>query len=184
MNTQEIERCLPGNVMIPYAQTSNHSSGGLRKLRFTVSSLDQLLTFIRKRMSSPAEGVCDCIIFNCCPMSKPGEHWLVLIIDDSRHHLTWQFFDPLARDVSDYSQTLWELLLPYPCLWRNEKRVQSLLSIMCGEHCLLFIYGYKKFRIVSGEFTVYKVYNKQTINECEEIAFHFKNKLDELKNKI
>jgi hypothetical protein len=178
MNTQEIENYLPANVNKQSALTSGHSSGAFRQLRFAVMSLDQLLHFVRHRIESPAQGTCNCIIFNCCPSSKPGEHWLVLILDDTLHRvLSWQFFDPLALDVSDYSGPLWALLAPYPCLWQNEKRVQSLVSIQCGEHCLLFLYGYRKYRVVSGEFTVYRLYKNDSISQCEESARHFKLRL-------
>jgi hypothetical protein len=179
MNTQDIQRFLPADITIPYAQTSRFSKSGKRKLRFAVYSLDQLLEFIRKRVSSPQEKVCDCIIFNCCPSTEPGKHWLVLILDDTKE-LCWQFFDPLAQDVFCYSRTLWLVLQPFHRVWRNEKRVQSPLSVQCGEHCLLFIYGYKKYRVITGEFAVYRIYNHLTQRECEERARTFRIKLEEI----
>ena len=107
MDTQELQRCLPPDGV------HTRVSGNRLSLRFRVYSLDQVLQHIDERGSQTR--TCEVIIFNCCPASRPGIHWMVLVLEKN----TYQFFDPFAQDVRLYSPLLADTLRPLVCIWKN-----------------------------------------------------------------
>ena len=75
------------------------------------------------------------IVVNTDPASKPRTHWMCIYLFSDG---TGEFFDTFGRYpdsiVVDY------LNKQAQCGWRyNQRRVQSIISTLCGGYCLLYL---------------------------------------------
>ena len=66
------------------------------------------------------------IVCNTDSSSRPGEHWIVLYVDES---YIGEYFDSVGRFVLDVNCTDW--------IW-NEKQSQSVFSKLCGHYCIFY----------------------------------------------
>ena len=76
----------------------------------------------------PALTVC-----NTDSSSKPGEHWIVLYVDENNKE---EYFDSIDR----FPTELFKTFLDVNCvewIW-NEKQLQSVISKLCGHYCILY----------------------------------------------
>ncbi len=80
---------------------------------------------------SPATSLYVC---NTDPSDEPGEHWVVIYVDEKRRG---EFFDPFGShpSVSHFERFLNENTLSWKC---NTTAVQHPLSNACGYHCVYF----------------------------------------------
>ncbi len=179
MNTDALRKCLPetgaGKRRVPSKRTTT--------VRFYVFSLDELMRKIEDRRFDGTSTFRDVCIFNCCPSTSIGIHWMVLLLENIPNarvgtglRLMYQFFDSYAQDIRLYSSVLADCLVNVPCLWQNEKRVQAYASTTCGAHCLLFVWAYRKLQLQSGEHAIVYVYSRQSLAECEMQAERMREK--------
>jgi hypothetical protein len=73
------------------------------------------------------------LVCNTDPHDKPGQHWVVLYVEDSSYG---EFFDSFGRppdapfkDFLNRHCTRWIF---------NEKHLQSLVSHVCGHYCIFY----------------------------------------------
>lgn len=73
------------------------------------------------------------IVCNTDPHSKPGEHWIVIYLDDKCHG---EYFDSFGRTPLP---TFREFLDRHCTNWiYNEKQLQSVVSRFCGHYCVFY----------------------------------------------
>lgn len=129
MDTQQLERLLPSS-----SATSS----------FSVVPLDEMIHRLYSwKMSRLRSGraVWQFLIFNCCDVTQPGRHWMVLILPPSRVD-SLILFDSLSQTYPALMKVF--RLLNLENIWRNTRRVQAWSSSTCGLHCLYFVYRFLK----------------------------------------
>ena len=83
---------------------------------------------IPKLRSLPALIVC-----NTNTSSRPGEHWIVLYVDENYRG---EYFDSMGR----FPTKCFKTFLDVNCtalIW-NEKKLQSVISKFCGHYCIFY----------------------------------------------
>jgi hypothetical protein len=84
-----------------------------------------------------------CLIANTDTSNEPGMHWVAIVYASPNRT---EFYDSFA--LPPYLHNI-DLLPTYT----NPKRVQSLYSVQCGEHCLYYLYlrslGYSIYDVVN-----------------------------------
>jgi len=129
MNSRQIHRVLKQHHL------TKHSFVGVFPSDCLPTSLEAL----------PAAIVC-----NTDPISKPGQHWIALFIDDNG---VGEYFDsygqePSVPDIKDF--------LHRNCdSWQhNPRTVQGMMSSTCGQYCLYYLLlrcrGWPMHRIVGS----------------------------------
>ncbi len=82
------------------------------------------------RVPSGIKRVPCCIIVNTDPHDKPGRHWILLYLPTEG---VCELFDSYGREPEGRVAAL---LKPYSVVSWNRRQVQSVLSSVCGAHCL------------------------------------------------
>ena len=100
-------------------------------------------------LPTPAEGF---YIVNSDDSSGPGKHWLA--IGWFKHGQSTEFFDSLAKEPQSYHTNIENFLLCKEKPYKYSKmRIQSSVSIKCGEFCIFYAYhrckGYSFEQILS-----------------------------------
>lgn len=73
------------------------------------------------------------LVCNTDPHKKPGEHWIVLYLDN---YAQGEYFDSLAQDP-DF---IFDSYLKKYCAnyVKNDKQIQSVISAFCGQYCVFY----------------------------------------------
>ena len=100
-------------------------------------------------LPTPDEGFYIC---NSDHSQGPGKHWLA--IGWFQHGQSTEFFDSLAKEPSSYHANIENFLLCKGHSYKySKKRIQSTVSIKCGEFCVFYAYhrckGYSFEQILS-----------------------------------
>ena len=80
-----------------------------------------------ERMGAPGA-----FVINTDPATQPGEHWLAIFYNDA---LEFEFFDTYDAPPSVYG-----FVGPWNFTNTNTRKVQSLTSDACGQHCIFYIH--------------------------------------------
>ena len=77
------------------------------------------------------------IVCNTDSSSRPGEHCIVLFIDENRRG---EYFDSMGRFPTKWFKTFLDVNCT-ALIW-NEKQLQSVISKFCGHYCIFYcLYG-------------------------------------------
>ena len=85
---------------------------------------------IPKLRSLPALIVC-----NTDTSSRPGEHWIVLYVDENRRG---EYFDSMGRFPNKWFKTF--LVENYTDWIWNGKQLESVISKLCGHYCIFYCF--------------------------------------------
>jgi hypothetical protein len=73
------------------------------------------------------------LVCNTDPHDRPGEHWIVLYVEDSSYG---EYFDSFGRPPDQPFRTFMDR---YCSNWtRNERQLQSIISYYCGHYCVFY----------------------------------------------
>ena len=73
------------------------------------------------------------IVCNTDTNSRPGEHWIVLYVDENRRG---EYFDSMGRFPTKWFKTFLDEIFT-AWIWKK-KKLQSVISKFCGHYCIFY----------------------------------------------